>query len=256
MNALLGRIYQDYFMPGRWQEYESLLRAALDAGYVFLPHRELGSLREGQKTFFLRHDVDSDVPLAGKMLAIESRLGIRSTYYLRLCTLDGELIGQARQAGCEIGYHYEELAAYAKAHRLRDPAQVMDALPTIQKEFIHNFHAFVDKAGEVTTAASHGDFVNRRLGLRNTCLLTPALRRELGIVLEAYDPALESRVTARISDREYPALWSPEPPEAAVARGETVILTLVHPRQWQRAPLSRLGQDWTRLREGVRYGKQ
>ncbi|MDD4796301.1 MAG: hypothetical protein PHO66_00845, partial [Eubacteriales bacterium] len=132
---------------------------------------------------------------------------------------------------------------------------VLDALPAIQRQFVQNFHRVSDIAGvPIRTVASHGDFANRRLGLFNHRLLGEPLRAELGIALEAYDAALNDRLTFRAADCGYPQLWTPGTPLAAVEAGSPVILVLVHPRQWQRAPVSRLRQDVSRLIEGVKYG--
>lgn len=70
---ILHRIYHDYCMPGRWDEYEKILHYALNQGYQFARIRDHESYRN-DKVFYLRHDIDSDIPLAKKMFSIEKNL--------------------------------------------------------------------------------------------------------------------------------------------------------------------------------------
>lgn len=259
MKGIFGRLYQDYLMPGRWEEYRALLQTARQAEYTFLRHMDYARAdftQPASRYFFLRHDIDSDIDLAYKMLAIEQELGIVSTYYFRLSTLSADLMHRVIAGGGEVGYHFEEVAAYAKEHRLHDARAVLDALPAIRRQFAQNFRRVQDIAGApVRTVASHGDFANRQLGLFNHQLLDADLRAELGITLEAYDAALNAHITFRAADCTYPRRWVPASPMAALRAGSPAVLVLVHPRQWQRAPFTRMKLDLDRLREGVRYGK-
>jgi len=258
--TLFQRLYADYLMPGRWAEYRAVLAAAKAAGYRFVLHQEAREVLAARGAgdgplFFLRHDIDTDVPLARTMFAIERALGVRSTYYFRRCTADVELMREVAGSGCEVGYHYEEIADHAKARRLHARDAVLAELEPIRAAFLANLRAFeAALGGKVRTVASHGDFANRQLGLPNHVLMDDRVRAEGGIELEAYDDILGGQLGFRTSDKPYPELWKPASPLGAIEQGVPVVLALVHPRFWARAPLARVREDFGRLLEGVRYG--
>ncbi|TAH64994.1 MAG: hypothetical protein EWM45_16775 [Rhodopseudomonas palustris] len=62
------------------------------------------------RTIIIRHDVDRRPGNALAMAHIESRLGIRSTYYFRTVgsAFNEEIISTIADYGHEIGYHYED----------------------------------------------------------------------------------------------------------------------------------------------------
>ena len=253
---LLGRLYNDYLMPGRWTHYRAMLSAAKANGYRFVRHQDAeAALTEGQpRLFFLRHDIDTDVPLTRTMFAIEQELGITSTYYFRRCTADPDLMHAIHASGSEVGYHYEEISDHVKARGLRRAEEVLPAMESLRRQFLQNLEAFENRLGaKVHTVAAHGDFANRRLGLANTTLMSPQLRQAAGIRLEAYDGLLTGQVSFRATDAMYPGLWKPSSPIEAVATQSPVILFLAHPRHWQRAPLHRFHIDAQRLFDELRY---
>lgn len=248
-------------MPPRFDQYERLIAAALERGYTVHSVRSLwdlverGRLDSSARYLVLRHDVDTDPGTAEAMWRIEQGAGVPASYYFRLCTLDVPLMQRIERSGSEASYHYEELAAYAKEARLKEPVQVRQALPAIQAGFRHNLLWLREKTGlRLDIVAAHGDFVNRVLGIPNWELLrSQALRRELGIRLEVYDRAMASLVTSRHADAPYPSLWQPSDPLDAIKRGEPVIYVLTHPRHWRANPWQNIGHDARRLWEGVRY---
>mgnify|MGYP006145381963 CR=1 FL=1 len=62
-----------------------------------------------------RHDIDTDLPTARRMFALEQKHGVRASYYFRLSTLDFGLMRDIERYGSEASYHYEEIATYANA---------------------------------------------------------------------------------------------------------------------------------------------
>lgn len=253
---LFGRIVNDYFLPGRWKAYRAFLSAALEHQYEFVRHQDaMRALAAGKpRLFFLRHDVDTDLANTRTMFTIERELGIPSTYYFRRCTADAGLMRAILASGGEVGYHYEELSDFAKATGARTREAVMPRLDAIREVFLRNLKDFETRLGaKVVTVAGHGDFTNVRLDLRNTVLINDAVRAAAGIQLEAYDEDLASRLTLRTQDQPYPGHWRPASPIPAVQAGEPVILVLIHPRHWQRAPLHRARLDAQRLYEGLHY---
>lgn len=92
--------------------YARILHATLESGYQTLP--VVDWLQEEQSlssyALILRHDVDRRPYNALAMAELESRLGIRSTYYFRIvpASFNPEVIGAISDLGHEIGYHYED----------------------------------------------------------------------------------------------------------------------------------------------------
>jgi len=254
--GLAGRIYNDYLMPGRWEHYRSLLVAAKAGGYTFVRHQDSeAALAAGtSRLFFLRHDIDTDLAITRTLFSIERDLSIRSTYYFRRCTADKDLMREIHAFGSEVGYHYEELADHIKARGIRSREDALARMGLIREDFLGNLKAFEDLLGaKVHTIAAHGDWANRRMGLPSTSLMDEPTRRAASIKLEAYDDNLVGSLSFRAADAMYPGLWNPSSPLVAVHSGSPVILLLIHPRHWKRAPLYRFGLDAQRLIEGLRY---
>jgi len=239
MNAMLNRVYADYLMPSRLGEYEALVREVAAAGYAQLSVRDFYRQVHGGgpapgKSFVHRHDIDSDLRTAKKMFAIEARHGVRASYYFRLCTLDYGFMREIEAAGSEASYHYEEVADFAKRHRLRSADAVRQRFPEIRELFARNFGQIVERLGmPITTVASHGDFANRRLKVINHELLRDeALRRRCGIECESYDAELLRCFDIYISDRKYPVYYYPVSPFEALGKYQHICL-LTHPVQWE-----------------------
>ncbi|MDX6597947.1 MAG: hypothetical protein QOE87_1834 [Gaiellales bacterium] len=252
--GIAGRLYGDYFLPSRLREYELLLSLALSAGYETLPLGEF-AVREAppERVLLLRHDIDSDLPTAKRMWEIEQRLGIRGTWFFRLSTWDDALVDAIAAGRSEVGYHYEELATLALRRGARSREAAL-ALVEEARDLLRANSAGLRRRSDLplTTFASHGDFANRRAGVRNTVLLDDAgLRAELDVRLEAYDHSLTSRFDARSSDRGYPQLWVPADPAEALRDGLGVIEILVHTRPWGAARLTNARLDLARLRDEV-----
>lgn len=171
--SMLNRIYADYPKPSRLVEYEALVRDVARAGYAQLSVREFfrdthGKERPSRKRFVHRHDIDSGVRTARKMFAIGSRYGVHASYYFRLSTLDYGFMRDIEAAGSEASYHDEEIADFAKRHRLRSADAVRRRFPEIRELFVRDVSQIVDRLGlPLTTVASHGDFAKRRLKLIN-----------------------------------------------------------------------------------------
>ena len=129
---LCTRLYSDYLMPSRLREYEALLVKSAQAGYRQMSVRAFyramrqgsGGLERGldrtlDRVLVHRHDIDSDLRTARKMFDLEVKHGVGASYYFRLSTLDYGFMHAIEAAGSEAGYHYEEVATFAKRHRLR-----------------------------------------------------------------------------------------------------------------------------------------
>lgn len=259
MKTLLNRLYSDYLMPSRLPEYETLLVRAAQCGYQQLSVRDFHCAvrQEAQpptRVLVHRHDIDSDLRTARKMFALETKHGVRASYYFRLSTLDYGFMRDIEAAGSEASYHYEEVATYAKRHRLRRGDEVRARFPEIRALFMRNFKRIGEHLGTpMTTVASHGDFANRRLKVINHELLRDAeLRRRCGIECESYDADLLRHFDLYISDRPYPVYYYPLSPFEALGRYERVCF-LTHPIQWETNWLENTRCNMVRLAEEVAW---
>lgn len=262
MKKILYRLFNDFLMPSRLDELEKLLLAAIFNGYTFVSIGHFMSLaREGKldsraRYLMLRHDIDTDVKTARALWQLESRNGLRGTFYFRLQTANLTLMKEIHASGAEVGYHFEEIATVAKQKGRKGAIN----LPLLKKDagelFCSNLATLRQKSGlPLRGIASHGDFVNRQLGIINHELLTPGIRKLMHIDYEAYDAELVNHLSSRFADMEYPGIWKPENPLDAIQRGDQVIKLLIHPRQWCSNPLVNARDNLNRLYEGIHYQK-
>ena len=255
------RVYGDFLMPSRLDLYRKLLVTALGAGYNVVSVEGFwalikgGSVDPAGRYFVLRNDIDTGPRTARAMWQIERSLGIVSSYFFRLSSLDLALMADIGAAGGEASYHYEELATVAKRRRLRTPAEALQHLPEAQDLFRLNLERLRTSSGQpIRIVASHGDFVNRKLGLTNWLILVDeTFRSEVGIELETYDAAFMSHVTSRHADLTNPPYWTPAHPLSAIESGQPVVYVLVHPRSWQVERGLNARDDLVRGWQSLRY---
>ncbi|MDL2354118.1 MAG: hypothetical protein QFF03_02545 [Pseudomonadota bacterium] len=259
MNTLLNRLYCDYAMPSRLAAHEQFVCAAHAAGYAQMSVRQFVAaarkgLRADQKIVIHRHDIDTDLRTTRKLFALEKKHGIHSSFYFRRSTLDFTLMREIEEYGSEASYHYEELATYAKRHKIKDPAAIRARLPEIRADFLTNFQHIEQRFGrKMTTVAAHGDFANRRLAVRNTEILDHApLRARCGIDCETYDRALLDQVGIYIADRPHPHYYHPSAPHEALGRHARICL-LTHPRQCETNWVANTKDNLVRFYEGATW---
>ena len=250
------RLYNDFFRPSKEDEYEILLRCARDNGYEFhtmLSFEDIiaNGIVECKKYLILRRDIDTaDSKMLRKMLALEKKYGARATCYFRWNTIDVKLMQEIAEAGGEASYHYEEIATYCYKHKIKSKEVMLQHIEDIRDLFINQYAKFKEKTGQsCLTIASHGEFVNTKLGIQNTTIIDERVRKATGIVREAYDKPHMDMLTCRIADQAEMEHFT-EKAIAAIERGEPVIELLTHPRQWN-SPV------WINLKEELnRVGKE
>jgi len=132
---------------------------------------------------------------------------------------------------------------------------VLGHLPEARARFQENLEGLRAYTGlPMRVVASHGDFVNRAVGVANRAILDDAdFRRSVGVELEVYDEAFIRHLTSRYSDTHHPRYWVGADPLAGIARGEAVIQVLVHPRHWRVHRLVNAADDIRRVAEGLAY---
>jgi hypothetical protein len=260
MTILVSRLYSDYLMPSRLPAYEQFIVAARNMGYEQTSVREFfnaissGQVRDGQKLVVHRHDIDTDLRTARKLFELEKKYKIKSSFYFRLSTLDFQLMREIEAYGSEASYHYEELASFAKKHRIRDAACIHARMPEIREAFVNNFRAIEHRLGtKMTTVASHGDFANRRLKLNNTEMLKDQqLRDSCGIRCEVYDQQLLQSFDFYVADRPHPKYYHPSAPSDALGTYQRICF-LSHPRQFETNWIENTKDNLFRFYEGARW---
>jgi hypothetical protein len=254
-----ARIYRDYLQPDRLGAFATFLAQALDAGYqtmtlgAFAALVARGDPAVPGRVLLVRHDVDSDVPRARRMRAIERGLGTVGTYFFRRVTWDVAFMRELHGEGCDVGYHYEELATLVKERGAAGPSQARALIGPARGRLRGTLAELRAGSGlALDVLAAHGDFANRAVGVSNVELLDDErFRAETGVRLEAYD--IEEHVAARASDNAWPGYWEPEDPALALVRGAPVVEALVHPRAWGRSPVANARADARRLIEGALF---
>lgn len=260
MKKILHRIYSDYFMPSRINEYEALLQKAVELKYRHLTIPEFyalvknGALNPAERYFIHRHDIDTDTATAERFFNVEKKFNIKASYYFRLSTLDVELMRKINSFGSEAGYHFEELAQFCKDHRIKSPEEALKKYDAVRRIFQRNFLQFEKKAGfKIKSICSHGDFVNRRMGIPNYSFITPSILSDLGIELECYDLFLFNHLGTILADDSYPQPYLFRDPFSCIEEKHPVIYLLTHPRHWHIAIWENTKDNLKRAWEGIVY---
>lgn len=100
-------------MEFTYLQYIELLNLLRECGYKAIGYDD-NHLHE--KVVILRHDIDCDMKKALEMARVENSLGVKSTYYILLCTdfyniaskENRKISREILELGHEIGLHYDE----------------------------------------------------------------------------------------------------------------------------------------------------
>ena len=191
------------------------------------------------------------------MFEIERSLGIAGSWFFRLSTVDPSLMASIAEAGAEASYHYEELATIAKHRRLRTREAGLAALPEARDRFAANLDRLRELTGlPMRVVASHGDFMNRRLGLPNWEILTdvsvPGHGRCRPRGLRWSPDESRHRPTLRHAPSRVLDPGAIRRPRSNGAM--PVVHVLVHPRHWRTARRINAADDLRRVAETVQVG--
>lgn len=153
--------------------------------------------------------------------------------------------------GGESSYHYEEIATYCYKHHIKNRDVAMIHIEDIRNLFVSNIRRFREITGQpCITVASHGDYLNTRFKLQNYTLMNERVRKESGIIREAYDRERMDLLTCRIADQDEGDSFTTKVLEA-IERGEPVIELLTHPRQWNSPFWVNLKEEFSRVIRGI-----
>jgi hypothetical protein len=211
------RVYRDYLQPDGLDELRRLVGRSLELGYQPTTLSAFAAdPGAGDRVLLLRHDIDSDVRRARRMWEIERRASMVGSWFFRRSTWDVPFMRELAAAGCDVGYHYEELSTLVKERG----AATGDEARALIAPARDRLRAALDelRAGSrlpLDVLASHGDFANRAVDVSNVELLDDrAFRREIGVRFEAYDIAkhLDARATDGAGGRR--PWWPSDPLEA------------------------------------------
>lgn len=100
------------------------------------------------------------------------------------------------------------------------------------------------------TVASHGDYLNTRFRLNNYTLMNERVRKDSGIIREAYERERMSLLTCRIADQVEGDNFTAKALKA-IERGEPVLELLTHPRQWNSPFWVNLKEEISRVFRGI-----
>lgn len=260
---MLARLRSSMLLSDRYVEYERLLEILASHGFVGLTVREVSRfLQEGRslpgRRVLLRHDIDTDPGYVDQWLAAERRFGFPASYYFRLRTLDIPAMGKVEAGGSEASYHFEELASVIRRRGLNNRPITDEIIAEASDDFEKNFTALQRKCEwPLRTVASHGDFVNRKIGMTNCIVIADRERRErLGLWAEAYDPDIQAAFGAKFSDRMGGGWRSGagiDNPEKAISSGSDSLSILTHPRHWRANLAGNFREDMDRVLSGVLF---
>jgi hypothetical protein len=218
----------------RWREYRRLLSLALAHDYAlvtlesWLSNPELARL---PAVMIVRHDVDQYPASALRMAAIEAELGIRSTWYFRWRTAHPAVVGAIRDAGHEVGLHYETLTRELLRRGLHaDDATAL--IPQARLLLREELAAFAARHGPASSTCPHGD--TRMVGVHNGVLLQDEDLSAYGVRWEANAAVGQRPLDVWLTDRSSAeGRWKDglDPIDLLIDR-RSPILAVVHPNNW------------------------
>ncbi len=209
----------------KYDHYRDCLQQAREQGYVIIPFREVGTLKEEQRFIILRHDIEHSVGKALAMARLEHEMGIQTTYFVRLHASTYNIfeykayhaLKEIMAYGHEIGLHFEALD-FAHIFPKEDSINVFlrekKVLETVLEITVHS-------------AAAHGE--HTAAGPRhNRSFFENVSKEEVGIWYDAYDSAY-TREIKYISDSF--GMWRENCMCTHLGK-EPRLQILVHPYWW------------------------
>jgi hypothetical protein len=259
IKTIIRRIGLDYFLRNRINEYEELIKTALDKGFEIMPHSQFYDLVKkneigSRKILMIRQDIDSDPIYCREWLRIEKKHQIHTSYYFRLCTVHIPIMKEVLAHGSDCGYHYEELASYAKRNKIKSAEEIQKHFDEIRKEFKHNLSVLETQLGsKIQYIASHGDFANRKLKMPNHSFINREVLDENGLVFEAYDAEFVDNYSINIMDAGGPNFYTGSVSQLEALSHYQIVHLLLHPKNWRSSFYWNTYENGKRFFEGLKY---
>lgn len=222
---------------GRFSEYRSLLRRATEQGYTIRALEDWISAPDQTKppVLILRHDVDQHPRSVRPMLAAERELGVCSTWYFRWRTANPQILREVRDAGSDVGLHYETLSRLVLSsgpEQLVDDALIERARTILRGEIA----AFVERFGPIRSVCPHGD--TRVPKIRNAVLLEGLDPSDYGIEFDGNFAVRQRPLGCWLTDRSTAeGRWKDGlDADGLLDARVSPILCLTHPNNWASGP--------------------
>ena len=184
-----------------YKEYIKFCQSLQDAAVqVYSVEKAVACKDDLSKQFVvLKHDVEAKLEKAVRISEIESRYGIKSTYYVHAFFLQNPkniiMLKQIADLGHEIGYHYDVLDANDGD---REKAV---------KEFTEAISRFADNGFVIKTVCPHGNPLKKRVGYSSNkdFFLDPSIREAFSNIVDVYItfPELVANKYLYITDAKY-----------------------------------------------------
>lgn len=131
---------------------------------------------------------------------------------------------------------------------------MLSHLADIQNNFLDNLKRYRKVTGTKSfSVASHGDFINVKLDISNTQITDDELiRKEAGIIVEAYDESIMKYVEKRLADQILLNEFYNQV-KSEIDKGTAIIMLLTHPRNWKVDFVANTKENLIRIVEGIKY---
>lgn len=221
----------------RLDYYDLYIKLAKQKGYIVTSYYDyLTNYKDtDKKVLILRHDIDIVNDATKYMMEIEKSNNVKATYYFRWSTFNKPLIEEIYKEGFEIGLHYETLALYCiKNNKYTIGPSDIEKCKVLLKEEIIKFKQ--ETGIDIKTIASHGNPVNKKIGIPNYVILLGEKYSDFGIIGETYDEnIIRNYIKSYICDGELiknDGFSYETNPIQSILANDRVIEFLSHPNHW------------------------
>jgi ubiquinone/menaquinone biosynthesis C-methylase UbiE len=160
---------------------------------------------------------------------------VRSSWYFRWRTADPRVVRKLRDAGFEIGLHYETLTRLALERGLEEnPSDSL--LEEARRQLRGEIAVFASLFGEIRSAVPHGD--SRVPAIQNAALLEDQDPSEYGIEFDGNAVMRGRGLAYWLTDRSAAeGGWKDGvDPQELIAGRVSPVLTVIHPNNWSSGP--------------------
>ena len=241
----------------RLDYYDLYIKLAKEKGYIVTDYYDylMNYKNTDKKVLILRHDIDIANEGTKYMMEIEKKNNVKATYYFRWSSFDNPLIQELHKEGFEVGLHYETIAEYCRRNnKYTINAEDINICRGLLKEEITKFKKMTGI--DIKTISSHGNPINKEIGIPNYGLLLGQKYSDFGIVDETYDEnILRKYVKSYICDSELTkndGFSYHTNVVDSILSGDKVIEFLSHPNHWNIDKYKR-AKFFIEVKNGVKF---